>query len=74
MKSEVKKKMTFNEHATDTPKSLNRSSSRNFFAGIPFRRLPARLFCEKSERYFVYNYFHRRLFKKTNRHAGGCMA
>jgi len=33
MKSEVKKKMMFNEHATHTPKSLQRSSSRNFFAG-----------------------------------------
>jgi hypothetical protein len=36
LKSEVKKKMMFDEHATHTPKSLKRSSSRNFSEGILF--------------------------------------
>jgi len=47
MKSEVKKKMMFNGHATDTPKSLNRTSSRNFFAGIPFIVSTGEIFLRK---------------------------
>jgi hypothetical protein len=34
LKSEVKKKMTLNEHATHTPKSLCRAQVENFLAGI----------------------------------------
>jgi hypothetical protein len=33
LKSEVKKKMTLNEHATHTPKSLCRAQVENFLAG-----------------------------------------
>src|SRR5579864_725245 len=33
MKSEVKKKMMLNEHATDTPRSLKRAQVENFVAG-----------------------------------------
>jgi hypothetical protein len=33
MKSEVKKKMMLDEHATDTPKSPKRAQVENFFAG-----------------------------------------
>jgi hypothetical protein len=33
LKSEVKKKMTLNEHATHTPKSLCRTQVENFLAG-----------------------------------------
>jgi len=67
MKSEVKKKMMFNEHATHTPKSLQRSSSRNFFAGNRLMVLISELFSPKQKEDRFTSTSAASLFEKQNR-------